>query len=97
MLGDVGGGDTAISNSPRSESKRGDGGIDDRGIDDARDDEVDAESKLDRGFLAGWGVNELVAIRYQLAFSPDGLFWMVGRTSSRLVYAFVHFSALQLV
>ena len=91
------GGDTAISDSPGSESKRGDGGIDDGGIDDARDNKVDAESELDRGFLAGRGDDELVAVRYQSAFSPDGLFRMVGRTSSRLVYAFARFSALQSV
>ena len=54
-------------------------------------DETDVDDELDRVCLTGPGCD---TVRCQSGFSPDGLFRTVGRTSSRLAYAFVRFGAL---
>ena len=79
----------------------GDAEIEDKEANDEDDDadskDEDTDIEVDWGCLTEtcwWGMDGLDTERCQSTLSPEGLFRMVGRTSSRLLYAFVRFSAL---
>ena len=65
--------------------------------DEEMEDNADSGNEVDRLCLERTcrrGVDCLDTVRCQSGRSPDGLFRTVGRTSSKLANAFVHFSAL---